>query len=91
MKLTKAREKVLAEVVRHHRLGREGYLEVGRFKHWDARPINALIKMGFLKRTDINGEELRYFCVEITSAGWDYIYRINPYNRHYRIVKEAAA
>ena len=80
MKLSKARARVMDEVVRHHRLGREGYLEVGRFKHWDSRPINALIKMGFLKRLDINaswGDLIGVFTVEITPAGWDYIYRIN--------------
>ena len=77
MKLTKARARIMDEVVRQHRAGHKGYLETGRFKHWDSRPIKALIKMGFLRRHSFDGDPFGVFCVEITSAGWDYIYRIN--------------
>jgi len=83
MKLSKARARVMDEVVRHHRCGKVAYLETGSQKHWDVRPIKALIEMGLIRRYHYHRDDGSFrrlvrgvWEVEMTTAGWDHIYRI---------------
>ncbi len=84
MKLTKAQEKVIREVVKHHRTGRVASLHAGTRHGFSSRPIKFLIKHGLIKRLsdlDVYGDGYScyvpyHYWLEITPKGWDHIYKV---------------
>lgn len=76
MNLTKAQERIMHDTVKCHRTGKFGYLETGRLKPYDARPIKALIKLGLIQAE--NYLNTGTYITEITTKGWDHIYKIRP-------------
>jgi len=76
MTLTKAQERIIHDIVKCHRAGQFGYLETGLLKPYDPRPIKALIKLGLIQAE--NYMNAGTYIAEITTKGWDHIYKIRP-------------
>ena len=84
MKLTKAESRIIDEVVRNNRLRRRGFVDTGT--KWITgkwrRPFNkgsikTLTEKNFVKiLSDPAGTPGNLWVLEITTAGWDHIYRV---------------